>query len=420
MTSLLQQRPLLRPEVVLAPPSFRGPTPVYLVVDSRTGRCFELGARERFLLGHLDGARSLEEIGDDYLEAFGRPIGERGWVQLLGLLFGRDLLVPAPGAPPMPRPAPPAPAPRSSDVRVGRWVIAPTTTLIARLHERTQAVFRPVAQWPLLTAILAMEITVATHLSDMWQSLPSLWGNPVTVVAVVLFLWLSLSLHEIAHGVTARHFGGDAPEIGLLFRPPLVFLYCRVDGAALQTSRRYRVATAAAGAWMNLVVLLPVYGWWLALPEPAGELGNVLSGLLLVGSVTGLVNYVPLPPLDGYAMLGHGLGILDLGRGSTRCVLDSVRALTGRSAVHYPRRLRAIYLGYALLRAGSYLVLAAVVVHYCRVGLPAPWGTFALASLTAFVVAAAAARVTRRPVPAPAAAPVPRPEATADTTGEHA
>lgn len=393
--SLLEQRPVIRSEIELGRRGYRGATPVYLVVDHRTGRCLEFGAREQFLVARMDGEQTLSEIGEAYLTAFGRPLPERSWVQLLGLLFARDLLVPAPQAP-QPPPAKRITMPaRQSDVRVGRLVLAHTSSFVAAVHQRTRFLFAPLIQVPLLLAILVMEVVLAAHGRELWHDLPSMWDRPLVAAAVIAFLWLSLSLHEVAHGVTARHFGGDAPEIGVLFRPPLVFLYCRVDAAVLTVRRRHRVATAAAGGWTNLVVLLPLFCWWLSVAQDSGT-HSALSAVLLIGSLSGLVNYLPLPPLDGYAMLGDGLGIIDLARGSNSCVADTARRLTGRgNDVAYPPRLRAIYLGYAALRAVLYSAIVAGAVYYCLTVLSPLWGRLTLAALIMFLVAGAAGRLTR-------------------------
>jgi hypothetical protein len=75
------------------------------------------------------------------------------------------------------------------------------------------------------------------------------------------------------------------------------------------------------------------------------------------------MNYLPLPNLDGYVVVCHVLGVLDLARESGRYVRAVVRG--DGVAATYPGRLRAAYLGYlavaGLLVAGlTALVLWAV------------------------------------------------------------
>lgn len=59
----LRTRPALHPEVVLGPALWCGPRTVHLVKERRTDCCYEVGAKEHFVLARLDGARTLEDIG---------------------------------------------------------------------------------------------------------------------------------------------------------------------------------------------------------------------------------------------------------------------------------------------------------------------------------------------------------------------
>ena len=58
---------------------------------------------------------------------------------------------------------------------------------------------------------------------------------------------------------------------------------------------------------MNLLLLLPFCAVLARCPVD-GDPGEALAGLLLLGSVQALAKLVPLPPLDGYTMLGHVAG----------------------------------------------------------------------------------------------------------------
>ena len=135
--------------------------------------------------------------------------------------------------------------------------------------------------------------------------------DPFALMAVATALWVTMGLHELGHGVVAHHFGGTVGEIGIRWQLPMVVMYCRVDDYLFLRTRRQRVTTASAGILVNLLLLLPVLPSWLLLP--AGEPARALLGaFLLLGLAQAALFLLPLPPMDGYKMLAHSLGMLAL------------------------------------------------------------------------------------------------------------
>lgn len=351
--ALLGQRPALRTDVLLSAPLLSGPATVHLVKDPVSGASFEVGTKEFFLLSHLDGARSLAEIGEAYGQVFGRRLGERNWQQLLGLLGSRRLLA---GGPP-PEPAPPPGPPRSGNLARGSLrLVADADAATARLHRFLRPVLHPAPLLVLLVACLAMTGVLAASLGELVGDLGWLMTRPAPLLAVATLMWLSTALHEFAHGVAARHTGGTVGEIGLRWRLPVAIMYCRVDNYRYLRRRRHQFAVAAAGAFANLLFLLPFFGWWAALPG-GDPTRRVLGGLLLLGGAQALVNLLPLPPLDGYTMLGHGLRVTRLAPAASAYLRLRTRDRTAAAA--YPPRARRLYAAYGVGSAALVLLLAA-------------------------------------------------------------
>ncbi|WP_405706578.1 peptidase M50 [Streptomyces xanthophaeus] len=350
---LLGHRPALRPGILLSPPLLDGPAVVHLVKDPVSGASFEIGPKEYFLVSRLDGSRSLAEIGAAYGEAFGRRLGEGNWQQLLALLGSRRLLAGGPGPQ---EPGPPGP-PRSGTLLRGTLrLVADADATTARLHRFLRPALHPVVMGALLLVCLAMEGVLAASAGGLLRDLWWLLSRPVPLLAVATLLWFSTALHEFAHGVAARHVGGTVGEIGLRWRLPVAIMYCTVDNYRYLGRRRRQLAVAAAGAFANLLFLLPFFGWWAALPE-ADPTGRVLGALLLLGSAQALVNLLPLPPLDGYTMLGHALRVTRLAPASSAYLRLRMRDRTAAAA--YPARARRLYLAYGAGSAVLVLLLAA-------------------------------------------------------------
>jgi len=358
---LLQLRPESRSDLLIGPASCRATTELHPVKDPVSGARYELRTKEFFVLSRLDGQRSLGDIGQEYAERFGVRLGDRNWQQLLGLLYGRGLLVVDPHATAPARPAAPAAAPTTADRRSGvlsghTRLVADAETLIDTLHRRTAFARNPVFLTALLVLVTGMLADLAVQAAIALHDLRELWHRPVLLLAVGVVLWVGLALHEIAHGLVGRAYGGTVTEIGLRWQLPVTYLYCLVRDMAFFARRRGQLATVAAGPAMSLVFLLPFWAAWLLVPQQ-GPAHYALGGLLLLGVGVAVGNLLPLPPLDGYKLLGYGLGTSQLATDSRRFLGLAAAAAIGRGAGvdGYTRRMRVVYGLYGLL---SGLVLA--------------------------------------------------------------
>ncbi len=366
---LLTLRPRVKPGVRISRPLLRGTATLYLLREPESGRRLEIGVKERFIIARLDGTRSLEEIGESYARHFRVRLGEKQWQQMLRLLYGRHLLTdsgPAPAADPAP--------PTRSTLLSGRTrMVADAPALLERLHRATGFARRPGVLVPVLALVAALLVAVAAQLGELVHESARLVDQPVALMAVGAVLWVSLALHELAHGLVGRAFGGRTTEIGLRWRLLMTYLYCEVEDVRFFGRRREQIATAGAGVLMNLVFLLPFYPVRALLPEHA-QARPFLGGLLLFGTAMALANLLPLPPLDGYKILGYALGTVQLATDSRAFAALVVKAAIRRAAPGavraYPVRLRLALGGYAVLCALLAGAALALTGPLCRHLLP--------------------------------------------------
>ncbi|MEU3005388.1 MULTISPECIES: M50 family metallopeptidase [unclassified Streptomyces] len=373
--ALAAYRPALRPRVLLSGPLLDGAATVHLIKDAESGNSFKVGAKEHFLIARMDGERSLAEIGEAYAGEYGRRLADAHWQQLLALLGAKGLLSGAPGpkpasAPPkpasasaLPKPAPASALPKPASasalpekrtlLRGSLPLVADADATTARLHRVCGFLLAPVVLVPLLGLVLAMEAVVVARSGDLLLAVKGLLTNPVLLTGTAVLLWVSTALHELAHGVVARHHGGRVAEIGLRWRLPAVIMYCTVDDYLYLGTRRHRIATAAAGAVMNLVFLLPFCALWLFAPLDDAT-HEAFAALLLLGSVQAFTMLVPLPPLDGYRIACQIAGATGLAASAGGYLRLALRRAPEAAA--YPRRARIAYPVYA---AVTVLVLAA-------------------------------------------------------------
>jgi Zn-dependent protease len=145
-----------------------------------------------------------------------------------------------------------------------------------------------------------------------------------TLVLLLPILLASLTLHELAHGVTADRLGDPTPrEHGRLTLNPiahldplgttilvLTLLYSNfafgwakpvlVNPNYFRKAREGMAIVAAAGPATNFVLalacLLPIRFLDLG---PESQLYEVLRAAFIVNVVLGVFNLIPIPPLDG-------------------------------------------------------------------------------------------------------------------------
>ncbi|WP_030812062.1 M50 family metallopeptidase [Streptomyces sp. NRRL F-2799] len=363
MTETAYDRPRLRPEVVLGPALRSGPKTVHHVKDARTGCYYRVGPREHFIMGLMDGGHTLEDIGRSYTDAYNRRLGPAHWQQMFTMLGRYQLLdgYADDAALDKLRQAREAKESARQSLLRRRWVMLRPDRLCATLATRLAFAFRAAFLVPASLLVAALQVFVWTHLSTLTHEATHQKSWMITVPLSVVLFWGITVLHEFAHGVTCRHFGGTVTEIGLSWRFPMLTPYCRTDDIVLFPRRGARVGTAFAGVFVSLLALVPVLAWWLLARD--GVPGRPLAAaLLLFGSAGALMSLLPVLRSDGYVMLTHALDLVDLRRESYRFWRLRLRrrdpAAREQLDAYPPRDARA----YAVYGITSLLLLASA---YC-------------------------------------------------------
>src|SRR6185369_7157571 len=182
---------------------------------------------------------------------------------------------------------------------------------------RAAWLFRPAVLVPLLVALAGMDVWVALRLPVLAAGVPTLYAQPPLTMLGAVVLWTGAAVHEFGHGLTCRHYGGDASAVGVRWYGPLFAAFCSAEDVHLFHTRRARIATAAAGVVAGQAFLLPFFALWLLVPMDRVT-HDALGAVVLIGVGQSLVSYLPVPPLDGYAMLAHALNVSHLAPESRR------------------------------------------------------------------------------------------------------
>jgi len=161
----------------------------------------------------------------------------------------------------------------------------------------------------------------------------------VTTLFYLIVLFLSVTIHEVSHGVVALALGDRTakeagrltlnplkhldpfgslllPLILILFKSPFLFAWAKpvpYNPYNLKNPRKDAALIAAAGPLSNLILAL-AFGILLRVVVPFFPVASVLNLIafmnivILLNIVLAVFNLVPIPPLDGSRILALILG----------------------------------------------------------------------------------------------------------------
>ncbi len=142
----------------------------------------------------------------------------------------------------------------------------------------------------------------------------------------MIVLWLILKVvHEGAHGVACRKYGGEVPEAGVLILLFTPMPYVNVTSMWRFANRWQRIVVCAAGMYVELFVSFVAILVW---KHCDAMVSSLAFDLFIMASVTTILfNANPLMRFDGYFILADVLGIPNLYPKGTKWVGDRLKAL---------------------------------------------------------------------------------------------
>lgn len=189
--------------------------------------------------------------------------------------------------------------------------------LLRRLDGLGMQIFRT---WMLAAWVLVVGLALAGGLAH-WDELRAHAATYLMTPRYLILMWLCFpvikAVHELAHGLAVRRWGGEVTQMGiaLLVLVPAPF----VDASAASAFRpRYqRVMVSAAGIMTELLIAALALFVWLNV-EP-GMLRDLAFIFAFIGSVsTVLFNGNPLLRFDGYYVFSDALDLPNLAPRSSR------------------------------------------------------------------------------------------------------
>ncbi|MBV8130287.1 MAG: HlyD family efflux transporter periplasmic adaptor subunit [Planctomycetaceae bacterium] len=349
----------LRADLVVQPQFYEGMTH-YVIKDPLALKYFRFKIEEYFLLQQFDGKQTLQDVKKAFERKY-RPqtISIEDLTRFVAQLHEAGIIL--------------IDSPEQAKVLIRRrrknrwrkvWAFLANILFIKipiidpeRLLTWMYPYFRWIFTSYFITASVGLMLAAITLVISQWalfysklpefQSFFNWW--------TIFSFWISLAIvkiiHEFGHGLTAKHFGGEVHEMGMLFLVLTPALYCDVTDSWLLPNKWHRIWISAAGIYVELFLAsIATFVWFYSEP---GLLNSLTMATMFICSInTVLFNANPLLRYDGYYVMADWLEIPNLRIKSTQffayLIQEKVLGLEIPVQSYLPRSRRFLFVTYAI------------------------------------------------------------------------
>jgi putative peptide zinc metalloprotease protein len=139
--------------------------------------------------------------------------------------------------------------------------------------------------------------------------------QPAVALTFLLLTAIVVTLHELGHAFTLKHYQGIVPEMGLMFMLLMPVAYTNTTDQYSLPKRRQRALVVGAGVLCQLTI--GAIAFWIWNSAASGSWLWMTSYLLMVAAlITVALNLNPLARFDGYYLAVALTGINNLRRRS--------------------------------------------------------------------------------------------------------
>jgi putative peptide zinc metalloprotease protein len=238
-------------------------------------------------------------------------------------------------------------------------------------------------------AFIAAMVILAGDWNRIQQDSAALYSFSTKSAYDLWAFWIIMfavgGIHEFAHGLTCKHYGGVVPQMGFMLIYFTPAFYTDTTDILIFDTTTPRQLTIFAGIWVEILLgALATLVWAFTLP---GSLVNDLAykTLLFCGIAGVAVNLNPLIKADGYYALAQFVQIDSLREDSIEFAQAWWKKYLLRRKVELPtasRRQRRIFLAFgttAMVYGVAILLVALIFVNNIFVSKLGDWGYLATA-----------------------------------------
>ncbi len=378
--------PPLREDLVITKTFFEGRT-YYVIKDPVSLQYFRLTAEDYFLATLFDGKRNLGQVRDIYIERFPHlrleysedEIKERvshfandlGLMQFLSIQGMRlkqryDAIK----------------ARKHSKFSLynaanylffKRFSIYDPDELFAKMARPLWWIWTKTTLWVSVALIIAA-LCVVINKYDRTEAMMSQFFHINNWLLIWVTTIIIKSIHELGHGLTCKHFGGEVHEVGVMLLVFTPYFFVNVSDSWVLPARHKRILISAAGIYVELILASFATFLW-AIVQP-GPLQQILYNIMVIASISTLFfNANPLMRFDGYYIMTDLIEVPNLQTKSRAFIGQQVkRLLFGRNyqdasmaRLPLPRRRFGLFYFYAI---ASYIYGYYVIYKLARYMAP--------------------------------------------------
>lgn len=270
----------------------------------------KLGPSETFIIQNIDGKTSFHDLYMAHIDALGLTspdmlAGLYEKLEAMGMLSNPD-----------------EDTKNTHLRRTLKKIINPNISIpnadivVVAVHDKTRFLYSFLGLAMLLAIGLSGIIPYLEHRAQFIHVIMNLeetfLSTPILIVPVYLLTLIHICLHELGHGVTCKHYGGNVPRLGIMFYLASFIFYCDTTAAWNFPDKKHRILVSLGGPLISFSIM--GIGLWAA-GHYAGT-GLIWEPVFVAFSllnIFGLVmNFNPFIKMDAYYMLLDYTGIPNL------------------------------------------------------------------------------------------------------------
>lgn len=290
----------------------------YVLQDAATARYHRFTPTAYFVMGLMDGVRTVDAIWDAANEEFGDDAPTQDdLIRLLGELHATDALqcdVPPDSEEVFRR------YERDRLTKLKKKLMSPLALRIPlldpdRLLTRFAPFVRPLFGWFALfvwvIVVGSAAILAASHWPDLTNNLSDRVLNSNNLLLLLVVFPVVKLFHEFGHAFATKIWGGEVHEAGVSLLVLAPVPYVDASAASAFPDKRKRIAVSTAGMMVELfLAALALFAW---INIESGLVSAILFNVMLVGGVSTLFfNGNPLLRFDAYYILADAIEIPNL------------------------------------------------------------------------------------------------------------
>jgi putative peptide zinc metalloprotease protein len=392
-TLVTEPLPARKPSLVIRPFNKSGE---YVVKDPTQRIYLHVGEQEQFLLTQLDGRRGEQDVLASFQAQFHDPLSSEDLHEFLKMASERGLLNDGKAATAFSSDKsdddeedeviPEGGGPRKQTWLYFRYSFLNPDRIFTVLAPPLGFVWTKAFFWTSLATIAYSGVVSWINRHELITSFGANLNWETIALAWVITIVVT-TLHEFAHGLTCKRYGGEVRELGVLFMFFTPCFYCNVSDAWLIPEKSKRLWVTAAGGYCDLCLWAVAVLFWRVTHQDT--LVNYVAWVVMsVCGFRGLINMNPLMRLDGYYLLSDGLEIPNLRKRARKRWMATLRCLLWGAPRPEPEAKGWFLNLYGGFRWVFYIAfLDLMYVGLCRwLGERWGWPGLALATYLAYVI----------------------------------